>query len=228
MEKALKGFPMMHFRQYKPIDLRKAIHGLILILGEQFNVSRPMSQNQVSFIVETFIRDYSMENIDDIALFCQRAATGRYGKAYGGLDQPTILEWFSKYLDEKYEEKETQIHKQQRQQAIEQEEAFTSALSPETLAMRKEFMQQLGKPRERTTKPVVNASMYYPKKTEEDLNTEEKVRQQDEHILAQLKELDFSELERNDIKVYYQEMIMLQASESAKFLKNMLEKCEDE
>ncbi len=219
LEQAMIPNPIANIVKQQPKEVRKIIHALITAMVEQFNLSKPATQAQILGIVETFIRDYPTDSLDDIAYFCQQAATGVYGSAYGGIDQPTIFGWYRKYLDQKWEKKDDTRKQAKETESFEE----VAELSEKTLALRKAFYEKLNTTP--TPKPSpVRTSAYIPNKTKEQLTAEMEWAKSDERMLEEIRKLDLSDREINDLVGYQQELIFAHAKKSAAYLAEIIEK----
>lgn len=66
------------------------------------NPALNLKDYQVPVIAEMLIENYKWESIEDFTLCFKRAGAGMYGEIYR-IDGAVIGQWFSRYLDEKYD-----------------------------------------------------------------------------------------------------------------------------
>ena len=71
-----------------------------------FNVKETMSAEQIEMFCEDFLTEYSHESLADIKIMFSRARLGKYGDPMSYIDSNTIMNWFTKYLDEKAQARE--------------------------------------------------------------------------------------------------------------------------
>lgn len=76
-----------------------------------FNVKENMSKEQIELFCEDFLTEYRHESLADLKIMFKKARLGRYGRAYSYIDSSQIMEWFSKYLNEKAEAREREHFK---------------------------------------------------------------------------------------------------------------------
>jgi hypothetical protein len=76
----------------------------IIKLAANFNGNPALNLKdyQVPVIADMLIENYKWESIEDFTLCFRRASCGFYGEIYR-IDGAVIGQWFSKYLDEKYD-----------------------------------------------------------------------------------------------------------------------------
>lgn len=76
----------------------------LIKLAANINVNQALNlkNDQVPVIVSHLLENYKWESIEDFTLCFRRAAMGLYGEIYR-VDGAVIGQWFSRYLDEKYD-----------------------------------------------------------------------------------------------------------------------------
>lgn len=69
------------------------------------NPSKMMTENQVIATAEMIVDTYGVTslNMADIKIIFSRFKKGHYGKVYGALNPPQIIEWIQQYLNERME-----------------------------------------------------------------------------------------------------------------------------
>jgi hypothetical protein len=73
-----------------------------LALNFNGNPALNLKDYQVPVIADQLIENYKWESIEDFTLCFRRASAGLYGEIYR-IDGAVIGQWFSRYLDEKYD-----------------------------------------------------------------------------------------------------------------------------
>lgn len=104
-------------------DIVKAyVESELIKLAANFNGNPALNLKdyQVPLIAEMLIENYRWESIEDFTLCFRKASAGLYGEIYR-IDGAVIGQWFSRYLDEKYQaleerkQKEKQLEKAPRE-----------------------------------------------------------------------------------------------------------------
>jgi hypothetical protein len=84
--------------------VRMYLEAEIIKLAGNFNGNPALNikDYQVPVIAEQLIENYKWESLEDFTLCFRRASAGLYGEIYR-IDGAVIGQWFSRYLDEKYD-----------------------------------------------------------------------------------------------------------------------------
>jgi hypothetical protein len=92
----------------------------IIKLAANFNGNPALNIKayQVPMIAEQLLENYKWESIEDFTLCFRKAAAGMYGEIYR-IDGAVIGQWFSRYLDEKYDALEQRKAKEKYQEKAE-------------------------------------------------------------------------------------------------------------
>lgn len=90
--------------------LMKAMYGIISTTTQFFNVKENISDVQAIQTAALIIESYPAETLTDLMLCLKRAKLGEYGPVYNSIDGRNIIEWFRKYLNQKYEYREQMLH----------------------------------------------------------------------------------------------------------------------
>lgn len=104
-------------REIGEMNVIKAITGALMLTGEYFNTSTPLSESQAIQTASLLLDQYGTESLEDILLCLRNAKTGQYGTVYNRFDGLVVFEWFARYLDQKYERLEQIKHNQQMEQS---------------------------------------------------------------------------------------------------------------
>lgn len=90
------------------LDATMVIAAMIASLCGAFNVSKNMSAEQIQDYSLTFLEsnihgsyDQPSLRVEDLAVFCELAKTGTFGRPYNYIDGALINEWFNAYLKER-------------------------------------------------------------------------------------------------------------------------------
>jgi hypothetical protein len=86
-----------------------------LALNFNGNPALNLKDYQVPAIAEQLIENYKWESVEDFTLCFRRASAGLYGEIYR-IDGAVIGQWFSRYLDEKYDALEQRKAKEKYQE----------------------------------------------------------------------------------------------------------------
>jgi hypothetical protein len=86
-----------------------------LALNFNGNPALNIKDYQVPVIAEQLIENYKWESVEDFTLCFRRASAGLYGEIYR-IDGAVIGQWFSRYLDEKYDALEQKKAKEKHQE----------------------------------------------------------------------------------------------------------------
>lgn len=62
---------------------------------------RPLDEEQIDFIAEELLREYSTLTLADLHLLFRRIASGAYGELYDSLTPPKLLDFASQYFNER-------------------------------------------------------------------------------------------------------------------------------
>jgi hypothetical protein len=89
-----------------------------LALNFNGNPALNIKDYQVPVIAEQLIENYKWESVEDFTLCFRRASAGLYGEIYR-IDGAVIGQWFSRYLDEKYDALEQKKAKEKHQEGKE-------------------------------------------------------------------------------------------------------------
>jgi len=73
-----------------------------------FKVVHKMDARDIISLCSDFLDLHRTETPEDLIIFFKKARTGIYGEAFNRLDGPTLLKWFTLYLDEKAKAREDQ------------------------------------------------------------------------------------------------------------------------
>ena len=73
-----------------------------LAANVNINPTLNIKSHQIPTIAQGLIENYKWESLEDFTLCFRRAAAGLYGEIYR-VDAAVIGQWFSRYLDEKYD-----------------------------------------------------------------------------------------------------------------------------
>jgi hypothetical protein len=77
---------------------KKEIAAILLWLNAQFNVSQPLTQEQIMGLVDTITLEFSEFLIEDVATCFKRVVLGQVGgKVVYSLDTATVLAWLTDY-----------------------------------------------------------------------------------------------------------------------------------
>lgn len=74
---------------------------VVVDVTDFFNVSTPMTDNQIAQTVDLILEDFWMLKLEDIKVCFNNAKKGKYGQLYNRLDGMVILEWLQRYTDER-------------------------------------------------------------------------------------------------------------------------------
>lgn len=92
-------------------NLEMTIFSIVWDLSHLFNSKYAPTDMQIRFFSEQFLEKYGYESLDDLILCLKNAAVGMYGNVnHTTIDPPQLFEWFKIHLNQKYEEKEKQLH----------------------------------------------------------------------------------------------------------------------
>ena len=91
-------------------NLLKAIYGIIAASTQYFNVRENINDVQAIQTAALIIENYPAETMTDLMLCLKRAKLGEYGPVFNTLDGRNIMNWFRKYLEQKYEAWEQRMH----------------------------------------------------------------------------------------------------------------------
>ncbi|HEY3429795.1 MAG TPA: hypothetical protein VGK39_03895 [Cyclobacteriaceae bacterium] len=91
----------------------------LIKLAANINVNQALNlkNDQVPVIASHLMENYKWESIEDFTLCFRRAAMGLYGEIYR-VDGAVIGQWFSRYLDEKYDALEQRKAKEKHEEKI--------------------------------------------------------------------------------------------------------------
>lgn len=64
------------------------------------NTAKTMSPDQARLFVRDFIALYPNDSVAFVKMFFFKARNGEVGKAYGSIDQPTLMQWYSQFRKE--------------------------------------------------------------------------------------------------------------------------------
>jgi hypothetical protein len=81
------------------------------------NPALNLKEYQIPTIAEQLIENYKWESVEDFTLCFRRASAGLYGEIYR-IDGAVIGQWFSRYLDEKYDALEQKKAKEKHQEKM--------------------------------------------------------------------------------------------------------------
>ncbi len=87
---------------------------IVLVVTEKmqlFNAKYHMTDIQIKFFSEMYLKKYGYETIHDLAACLNEAASGAFGTIYNSIDPATVFEWIIKHLDNKYQQKENLLHR---------------------------------------------------------------------------------------------------------------------
>jgi len=107
------------------------------------NQALNLKDAQVPIIADHLLQNYKWESIEDFTICFRRAAAGLYGEIYR-IDGAVIGQWFSRYLDEKYDALEQKKEKEK----PEKQEKVNRASSSHADACIKQMLENLGVPSE--------------------------------------------------------------------------------
>lgn len=132
------------------------ITALFSDLLNYFNVKSNLTESQIDYFVYEFYENYTRGlhddpsyTIEDVALFCQQAKSGKFGKVYNSLDGSILNEWIAIFDRERYEIYQRHLLQAEKIQS-EKEREITTPPSEETVAKFrakfKEVANTLGQP----------------------------------------------------------------------------------
>lgn len=100
IETAMKGKQISFWRKVAGAAQIEVIIGTMLLgVAAAFNTPRNLSEEQAVDTANYIQREYWFLKLAEIALFCDKAKSGCYGEAYGGIDRPTIIKWLDAYCE---------------------------------------------------------------------------------------------------------------------------------
>lgn len=73
----------------------------ISLINRAYNF--PMGQGAIAMISEKIKANYWNLTIDDLFLFARQACDGYFGKVYGTLNVPTVMEWIDRYSSDRFD-----------------------------------------------------------------------------------------------------------------------------
>lgn len=102
--KALEGRQLSSFKRTEGDKAITAVVATYLLsLAMAYNVNKTIAEEQAAGIAQIILRDYWFLKLAEIALFIDKAKSGRYGTAYGSIDRPTVIRWLDAYCLERDE-----------------------------------------------------------------------------------------------------------------------------
>lgn len=125
---------------------------LVLLFSDlcnSFNVKQNMTDHQLAVFSFDFFQNYSKGlnddpsyTIEDVAIFCQQAKTGKYGKVYQSIDGSILNEWLAIYDRERYENYQRHLIQSEKLEA-EMDREIKNPPSEETMSKFREKYQQV-------------------------------------------------------------------------------------
>lgn len=94
---------------YGEDNLAANVMALLAKAMEAVNMSRRITPEGLAILADGILEDFSHETLADVAIFARGVALGKWGepgkegKAYAGLDVPTLMAWWRQYLGAKAE-----------------------------------------------------------------------------------------------------------------------------
>jgi hypothetical protein len=88
---------------------------MIAKTARAFNLTRNIEPAQIGDLVEDLQQEFFYLKLSEVFFVLKQARMGRLGKTYERLDQPTIMQWFENYAEERLTISETesmQVHEQ--------------------------------------------------------------------------------------------------------------------
>ncbi len=139
LDKAINGNTLTSLvKQHGEQNIIKAMYGALALVQEYFNLTTSMTESQTVQTVSMILDGYPAETMEDFILCLKNAKYNEYGKLYNRMDGQVVMEWFQKYLGQKYERLE-QIKHNQKYQAMQDSEAAFSGISNTLLITQKAF-----------------------------------------------------------------------------------------
>lgn len=123
IEHAIASTPItIQLKKYGKEAIGTQLMNMILELSTFFNLGKNMTEEQSAETAALLLEKYPVETLEDFSICFKKAKTGEYGKVYDRLDGHIIFEWFSTYLEEKYQVRERIIQEEKKKQEKEQAE----------------------------------------------------------------------------------------------------------
>lgn len=123
--------------------LIKLVCAVLKLFADSLNITQTLSALQVYELAQLWIEQYPTDTLKDLILCLKRVKQGKYGKIYNRIDIEVISEFWTAYLNDKAEYRESQWLNMKAKEASNEKQMLgqISTHAPETAKMIKSMVR---------------------------------------------------------------------------------------